>query len=67
MNRNLFSLQGYVRIGKRKADGRPGQTYWAGNVPEATDFASFLLPNEPKDGNDPFDDDGDPFIRISRD
>ncbi len=36
MNRNLFSLQGYVRIGKRKTNGRPGQTFWAGNVPEAT-------------------------------
>lgn len=33
---SLMSLQGYIRIGLRQPDGRPGQLFWAGNVPEAT-------------------------------
>lgn len=33
---SLFSLQGYIRIGKRLANGKCGAAYWAGNVPEAT-------------------------------
>lgn len=36
MSRTLFSLQGYIRIGKRLANGKPGPMFWAGNVPEAT-------------------------------
>ena len=37
MNRNLFSLQGYFKAGKRNAaTGRPGALHWVGNVPEAT-------------------------------
>ena len=31
----LFSLQGYLIIGKRTASGKPGRQWWAGNVPEA--------------------------------
>lgn len=33
---SLFSLQGYIKIGKRLPNGRPGPLFWAGNVPEAT-------------------------------
>jgi hypothetical protein len=33
---HLFSLQGYLRIGVRNADGTIGALRWAGNVPEAT-------------------------------
>jgi hypothetical protein len=33
---SLFSLQGYIRIGERLVNGRPGKLFWAGNVPEAT-------------------------------
>ncbi len=37
MNRNLFSLQGYIRAGVRNAaTGKPGPMFWLGNVPEAT-------------------------------
>lgn len=37
MNRQLFSLQGYIRAGTRNATtGRPGAMFWLGNVPEAT-------------------------------
>ena len=37
MNRNLFSLQGYIRAGARNATtGKPGPMFWLGNVPEAT-------------------------------
>lgn len=33
---SLFSLQGYIKIGKRLPNGKPGPLFWAGNVPEAT-------------------------------
>ncbi|MTI74727.1 MAG: hypothetical protein FH747_13895 [Stenotrophomonas sp.] len=37
MNRNLFSLQGYIKAGLRNAaTGKPGPLFWLGNVPEAT-------------------------------
>lgn len=37
MNRNLFSLQGYIRGGVRDpVTGKPGPLFWLGNVPEAT-------------------------------
>lgn len=37
MNRNLFSLQGYIRAGVRdNVTGKPGTLFWLGNVPEAT-------------------------------
>ena len=37
MNRNLFSLQGYIRAGVRNVNtGKPGPMFWLGNVPEAT-------------------------------
>lgn len=36
MNRNLYSLQGYIRIGKRLANGKCGAAMWAGNVPKAS-------------------------------
>ena len=34
-NTSLFSLQGYLKIGKRLPTGKPGALWWAGNVPEA--------------------------------
>lgn len=33
---SLFSLQGYIRIGERDANGNIGKMRWVGNVPEAT-------------------------------
>jgi len=33
---SLFSLQGYIRIGTRDANGGIGKLRWVGNVPEAT-------------------------------
>lgn len=37
MNRNLYSLQGYIRAAIRNANtGKPGPMFWLGNVPEAT-------------------------------
>lgn len=50
MNRNLYSLQGYIRIGKRLATGKCGPAMWAGNVPQAT----LALSVESKDKKDSF-------------
>lgn len=33
---SLFSLQGYIRVGERDANGTIGKLRWVGNVPEAT-------------------------------
>lgn len=33
---SLFSLQGYIRVGTRDANGAIGKMRWVGNVPEAT-------------------------------
>lgn len=36
MNRDLYSLQGYLLAAKRQSSGKPGAAVWVGNVPELT-------------------------------
>jgi len=47
---SLISLQGYVRIGTRLPNGKPGPMHWAGNVPEAT----LQIAEETTDKNESF-------------